>query len=99
MEFRILGPLQVIGAGGAVTIGGSRERALLARLLVSANQVVSSERLIEDVWDGDPPEGASRGLSVYVSRLRKALREAGVEEVLLTQAPGARSSPGPKPTE
>ncbi|MGH8973885.1 MAG: BTAD domain-containing putative transcriptional regulator, partial [Acidimicrobiia bacterium] len=96
MEFRILGPLQVIGAVRPAAVGGSRERTLLARLLVSANQVVSSERLLVDVWEGDPPEGASRALPVYVSRLRKVLRAAGIEEAILTQPPGyvLRLEPG-----
>src|SRR5437868_15096105 len=87
MEFRILGPLEVVGAA-AVDLAGQRERALLARLLLSANQVVSSERLIDDVWEEDPPENASRTLPVYVSRLRKTLRAAGIDEVVVTRPPG-----------
>ncbi len=88
MEFRILGPLEVVHEERAVALGGSRERALLAILLLSANRVVSSERLAEDLWAGRPPEGASQALRVYVSRLRKSLREAGGEGLLVTQPPG-----------
>ena len=88
MEFGILGPLQVLRAGRSLTLGGGQERALLALLLLSANRVVSGERLAEDLWGDHPPEGAAQALRVGVSRLRKALREAGDDGVLVTQAPG-----------
>ncbi|HMC80462.1 MAG TPA: BTAD domain-containing putative transcriptional regulator, partial [Acidimicrobiia bacterium] len=95
MEFRILGPLEVVG-GAAVDLAGQRERALLARLLLSANQVVSSERLIDDVWEDAPPGNALRALPVYISRLRKALRGGGLDDVVATCAPGyvVRLAPG-----
>ena len=73
MEFRVLGPLEVIEAGRAVELGGPKQRALLALLLLSANRVVPSERLIDDLWDDDPPSTAGAGLHVYVSRLRKSI--------------------------
>ena len=89
MEFRILGPLEVIGDDGAsVAVGGSRERGVLALLLLSANRVVPSERLAADLWGDRAPEGAAHALRVHVSRLRRALREAGVDGVLVTQSPG-----------
>jgi DNA-binding SARP family transcriptional activator len=88
VEFRILGPLEVIHEERPIALGGNRERALLAILLLSANRVVSSERLAEDLWAGRPPEGANQALRVYVSRLRKSLREGGGEGVLVTQPPG-----------
>ncbi|HEV3365150.1 MAG TPA: BTAD domain-containing putative transcriptional regulator, partial [Acidimicrobiia bacterium] len=88
MEFRLLGPLQVVSEGRNVAVGGSRERAVLARLLISPNQVVTADGLIEDLWEGDPPEGAGSAVRVYVSRLRKALREVGADELLVTQAQG-----------
>jgi DNA-binding SARP family transcriptional activator len=87
VEFRILGPLEVVGEA-AVHLTGQRERALLARLLVSANEVVSSERLIEDIWEDAPPDNALRALPVYISRLRKALRGGGLDDVVVTCAPG-----------
>src|SRR5437879_2013583 len=77
VEFRILGPLEVLDDRGAsLAVGGRRERAVLALLLLSANRVVSCERLADDLWGDRPPEG-THALRVYVSRLRKALREAG----------------------
>ncbi len=97
MEYRILGPLEVLGDGGAtVALGGSRERAVLGLLLLSANQVVSAERLGDGLWGDRPPEGAAHALQVYVSRLRKALREAGQDGVLITRPPGylIRVEPG-----
>ena len=60
MEFRILGPVEVIKDGQAVAVGGSRERAVLALLLASANRVVSAERLADDLWGGEPPAHSLR---------------------------------------
>ncbi|MGH9004137.1 MAG: AfsR/SARP family transcriptional regulator, partial [Acidimicrobiia bacterium] len=88
MEFRVLGPLEVVRHGEAVSVGRSRERAVLTRLLLSANQVVSLESLVDDLWNGEPPEGAAQALWVYLSRLRKALRDHGSDEVLVTRPPG-----------
>jgi predicted ATPase/DNA-binding SARP family transcriptional activator len=72
-EFGILGPLEVIHAGEAVRLGGTRQRAVLARLLLDAGRVIAADRLIEDVWDGRPPATAHKTLQKYVSELRKLL--------------------------
>ena len=88
MEFRILGPVEVVHEGKALPLGGSRERAVLALLLLSANRVVSAERLAADLWVDAPPDGGVQSLRVFVSRLRKALREADGDEVLITKSPG-----------
>jgi len=88
VEFRILGPLEIVGAGAAVTIGGGRERAVLALLVLSANRVVSAERLAMDLWGDRPPENPAHALRIHISRLRKVLREAGAEGVVVTQPPG-----------
>ena len=85
MEFRILGPLEVIGGGQPIELGGSRQRALLALLLTRANEVVSTDRLIDDLWGARPPKTAANALQYHVSRLRKAL--AG-SEVIVTMPPG-----------
>jgi DNA-binding SARP family transcriptional activator len=79
MEFRILGPLEVVDGGQTVELGGHKQRALLAVLLLEANQVVSSDRLIDMLWDGQPPATARKALYVYVSELRKALGRERVE--------------------
>jgi len=88
VEFRILGPLEVVHDGRPLELGASKERALLALLLLDAGRVVSVDRLIEDLWEGDPPESASVSLRVHVSRLRKSLAPAGGDELILTRAPG-----------
>ena len=88
MEFRILGSIEARDDGRALDLGGPRERALLARLLLSANRVVSADLLAEDVWSGNPPPGGGGTLRVYVSRLRRALgTRAGA---LVTEPPGYR---------
>jgi DNA-binding SARP family transcriptional activator len=73
MEFRILGPLEVFEDGQKVNIGGPKQRALLAALLLNANRAVTADGLIDALWGERPPETASKALQVYVSRLRKAL--------------------------
>jgi predicted ATPase/DNA-binding SARP family transcriptional activator len=84
LEVRILGPLEVLRDGVALEVGPRRHRALLALLLLSANRVVSADRLIEELWAGRPPEGAPKTLRSYVSRLRAAVGE----EVLRSRKPG-----------
>lgn len=73
MEFRILGQLEVDDDGRLVTLGGSKQRALLAILLLHANEALPRDRLIDQLWDGNPPETARNALQVYVSQLRKVL--------------------------
>ena len=73
LEFQVLGPLLVRSEGEEVPIPGARRRALLIRLLVSANQSVPAELLIDDVWETDPPAGAGQTLQSHLSYLRKVL--------------------------
>ena len=91
MQFQILGPLEVRRNGTQVALGAAKQRALLAILLVHANELVSSDRLIDELWP-QPPETAANTLQVYVGKLRKALepgRARGAPaEVLITRAPG-----------
>jgi class 3 adenylate cyclase/DNA-binding SARP family transcriptional activator len=87
MEFRILGPFEATHEGRNLVLGG-RERVLLALLLLSAGRVVPSERLTEELWSGRPPEQALKALRVHVSRLRRALREAGADGALATHTRG-----------
>ena len=88
MEFRILGSIEAEDNGLTLDLGGLRERTLLARLLLSANQVVSADRLAEDLWSGSPPPHSTATLRVYISRLRRVLGRHA--DILLTQAPGYR---------
>ena len=73
MDFRILGPLEALDEGRDVALAGSKRRALLALLLVHANETVSIERLIDELWGESPPATAARTVQAHVSRLRKAL--------------------------
>ena len=85
LQFRILGPLEVTCDGERLSVGGERQRALLAVLLVHANQLVTKERLVEELFAGQPSASAVGALRVAVSRLRQAL---DAEPVLDTQPGG-----------
>jgi DNA-binding SARP family transcriptional activator len=85
MEFRILGPLEVVDGGGAVTLGGRKQRALLSTLLLTANRAVSVDRLIDALWPTGTPTGAANALQYHVSQLRKLLGDGGL---IVTQEPG-----------
>ena len=96
LDFRLLGPLEVADGGRVLALGGAKQRALLAVLLLRANEVVSIDRLIDELWGDEPPPTAAKVVQVYVSQLRKALAQAGREPVIMTRPPGyvARVEPG-----
>ena len=73
MEFRILGPLEVLDDGHSLALGGEKQRALLALLVVNANRTLSAERLIDELWGERSPATAAKTLQAHVSRLRKSL--------------------------
>jgi DNA-binding SARP family transcriptional activator len=83
-EYRILGPLEASVDGRPVALGGARQRGLLAILLTRANEVVSSDRLIDELWGGNPPETAANAVQGYVYQLRKVLGA----EAIATRANG-----------
>src|SRR5436305_12703184 len=85
MQFRILGPLEVANGERRRSLAGA-QRSLLALLLLSANEVVSADRLIEELWGEDVPASGRTALQVRVSQLRKALGGAGGR--IATRAPG-----------
>src|SRR2546422_270851 len=70
--------------GREILLGTGRQRALLALLLVHANEAMSADRLIEELWAGSPPASAQKVLQGYVSQLRRALPP----ETIVTQGPG-----------
>jgi DNA-binding SARP family transcriptional activator len=84
VEFRILGPLEAVEAGRPVPLGGAKQRALLAVLLLEANRPVSSDRLVDALWGESPPGTPHHAVQVYVSQLRKALGG----EAIVTRPPG-----------
>ena len=73
MEFRILGPLEVVDGGRVVALGGPKQRALLAALLLTPNRALSVDRLIDALWPTGPPAAAANALQYHVSQLRKLL--------------------------
>jgi YVTN family beta-propeller protein len=86
VEFRVLGPLEVLEDGREIDLGGAKPRALLAVLLLDANSVVSTDRLIDALWGERPPETAPKALQVHVSQLRRTLGK----ERIVTRDPGYR---------
>ncbi len=85
LEFRILGPLEVVGKTDPVRLGGPKQRATLAILLLSANRVVSIDRLADDLYSGAAPVTAVTQVHRQISELRKALGSASAIE---TRPPG-----------
>jgi DNA-binding SARP family transcriptional activator len=92
MDFRILGPLEVTRDGKALSLGGTKQRGVLAILLLNANEVVSTDALVDRLWGGRSPPTAIKALQVYVSKLRKELGG----DALVTRSPGyvLRVEPG-----
>ena len=85
LDIRLLGPIAAERDGEPVSLGGPRQRAVLARLALVAGQVVTVDRLVDDVWAGDPPATAVNTLQSYVSLLRRALGDPGL---LRREGPG-----------
>jgi DNA-binding SARP family transcriptional activator len=73
MEFRVLGPLEVVKEDRPLDLGAAKQRSLLALLLLNANEVVSTDRLIAELWGDSPPATVAKSVQIYVSRLRKEL--------------------------
>src|SRR5947209_13516662 len=84
MEYGVLGPLEVRDDDQLLPLGGAKQRAVLALLLLNANEVVSVDRLVQEVWGDAPPASALTSLQVYVSRLRRTLGAGRIE----TRPPG-----------
>ena len=81
MEFRILGPLEVVEDGRPLALGRLKERTVLAVLILHANEFVSRERLIDELWGVAPPATARKAVNVYVSKLRKTLGGNGHDPI------------------
>src|SRR4051794_31531655 len=91
MEFRVLGPLEVREGERSLKLGSAKQRALLAVLLLNANDVVSVDRLMSELWGESPPAAAVSSVHVYVSRIRRALGPGTIE----TRPPGYLIRVGP----
>ena len=92
MEFRILGPLEVVQDGVSVVLGPAQQRALLAVLVLHRGEAVSTDRLIDELWGERAPATAAKTVQVYVSHLRKALGDG----VIVTEGRGYRLVVGPE---
>jgi predicted ATPase/DNA-binding SARP family transcriptional activator len=79
VDFRLLGPLEALVEGEPVSLGAPKQRALLAQLLLWANEAVPVERLVDALWPEEPPVSARHAVQVYVSRLRRALGPDRIE--------------------
>jgi WD40 repeat protein/DNA-binding SARP family transcriptional activator/tRNA A-37 threonylcarbamoyl transferase component Bud32 len=79
VQFRVLGPLEVDAGDGPIPLGGPKQRAVLANLLIRANQVVPADALIHEVWGDEPPEKARNTLQTYVSNLRRSIGDGRLE--------------------
>jgi predicted ATPase/DNA-binding winged helix-turn-helix (wHTH) protein len=93
MRFGILGSLEVVDDHGRfVAVSARKQRVLLAILLLHPNEAVSADRLVDDLWSGEPPATSDKGLQVHVSRLRRVLAAAALpgEARLLTEGSGYR---------
>src|SRR4051812_27317379 len=88
MDFRILGPLEVLDEDRAVSLGGSKQRALLALLLLHANETLTNDRLIDELWGERPPAAAGKTVQMQVSRLRKALAAGDGGGLIVTRERG-----------
>jgi DNA-binding SARP family transcriptional activator len=84
VEFRLLGPLEAHDGDRRVPLGGTRQRSVLAVLLLDANRVVPVDRILSELWEDWPPATAPTAIQVYVSRLRKAIGP----EAIATREPG-----------
>ncbi|MFI9401959.1 BTAD domain-containing putative transcriptional regulator [Nocardia sp. NPDC052316] len=92
LDVRVLGPVRLLVGGEPVAVGGPKPRALLAALTVNRRRAVSSAALADMVWNEDPPDSYAASLQVFVSNIRKALRNSGVDPalVLRTESSGYR---------
>ncbi|HEY4457775.1 MAG TPA: BTAD domain-containing putative transcriptional regulator [Pseudonocardiaceae bacterium] len=88
VSFRVLGPMEVTGNAGPVRIPPGRQQVVLAALLMAANQVVTTDFLVDALWEDAPPSTARTQVQICVSRLRKTLTESGVTAPILSQSPG-----------
>ncbi|WP_435206683.1 BTAD domain-containing putative transcriptional regulator [Micromonospora sp. bgisy143] len=88
MRFRILGPLEISGAGRTLTVTAARQRVVLGTLLLDANCVVSTAQLADALWDDAPPTTARGQVQICVSALRKTLTGLGLPDRIVTRPPG-----------
>jgi WD40 repeat protein/DNA-binding SARP family transcriptional activator len=79
MQFRILGPLEVDAGSGPIPLGGPKQRAVLAHLIVRANDLIPAESMVDELWGDEPPEQARNVIQNYISNLRRTLGRDRIE--------------------
>lgn len=92
LRLTVLGPLQAHVGGASLPLGGTKQRAVLAALAIAHGRVVSADSLAAAAWNDEPPAAFSASLQVFISNIRRGLREAGVDAhaTLVTAQPGYR---------
>jgi basic membrane lipoprotein Med (substrate-binding protein (PBP1-ABC) superfamily)/DNA-binding SARP family transcriptional activator len=88
VDFAILGTIEATSDGRPLDLGPPKQRAVLAALLLHANEIVATDRLVGFLWGDDPPRTAAHSIQIYVSDLRKRFDEAGASAVITTRTPG-----------
>jgi len=88
LQFRVLGPVGVTDGRQSLPLGGPKQRALLADLILNTGSIVPTARLIDDLWGDAPPPTAGHTVEAYIARLRRVLRDGSAAGVLLTRPPG-----------
>lgn len=91
MEFRLLGPVEVADSSGVLALGGTKIRTLLAALLLEPGRVLSTDRLVDIIWDDEPPSTARALIHTYISTLRRTIRDTDAK-IIRTEAPGYLAS-------
>ncbi len=95
LDFGVLGPLSVSAGGRRITVGGARQRSILALLLLSPGRIVSVDSLVEAVWQGEPPATARTQVAICIAALRKIFKAEGFgEDLIVTAHPGYQLNPG-----
>ncbi|WP_232247541.1 AfsR/SARP family transcriptional regulator [Kitasatospora azatica] len=94
LEFGVLGPLSVATGGRRITVGGARQRTILALLVLAAGRIVSVDTMVEAVWQGEPPATARTQVAICIAALRKTFKAEGFgEELICTAHPGYQLDP------
>ena len=88
LQFHVLGPVEVSNGRESLPLGGPKQRALLAALILNAGSIVSTAQLIDDLWGTSSPPTASHTVETYIARLRRILRDGSASAILLTRPPG-----------
>ncbi|KAB1162077.1 AfsR/SARP family transcriptional regulator [Micromonospora sp. AMSO12t] len=88
IRFQLLGPLEITGSTGPVLLTSARQRTVLAMLLIEAPCPVTMDRLVEAVWEDDPPSTARNQIQICISRLRQTFRQNGSTDLIETTASG-----------